>query len=183
MKSIRTFLILTLLLTIIAALSAHEITLTDEFDPQFSLWLPDEWDVTLSKNTINAVSPDGLLYCVVWNIEGVEEDEEAKKIIRERVEGVLDDVEYDPDTELEIEGMDAKIVEGTAEHQGKEVVFLITMFRHADDRVGVIGFVGDPEVRNLYKGTIIDILSTVEPDAEFKAEKARQAREDSEKDD
>lgn len=183
MKSIRTFLIVTLAVSILGAVSAHEITLTDEFDPQFSLWLPDEWDVTLSKDTIRAVSSDGLLYCVVWDIEGVEEDQEAEKIIRERVESVLDDVEYDPDTELEIEGMDAKIVEGTAKHEDKEVIFLITAFRYADDKVGVVSFVGDPEVRNIYKGTIIDILSTVEPDAEFKAEKARQDREESEKDD
>lgn len=170
MKSIKTFSIVVLLLAVAGGLFAHQITMTDKFDPQFSLWLPDNWNVTLSENTINAVTPDGLLYCVVWDITGVKTDAQAEKIIRERIDEVLDDVEYDPDTKLELGEMDATIVEGTAEHEDQDVIFLVTMFRHADDRVGVIAFVGDPEVRELYKGTIIDILSTVSPDAEFKAE-------------
>ena len=177
MKSTRTFSIVVLFLTIVFALSAHEITLTENFDPLFSVWLPNDWKVTLNTDSVDAVAPDGLIYCVVWDIKDVETCQQAEKIIREQVAEVLEDVEYYPDTDLELDEMEATIVEGTATENGKDVIFVITMFRHADDRVGVVAFVGDPEVRSLYKGTMIDILSTVTPDAEFKAAKTKEAEE------
>ena len=176
MKSIRTFSIVVLLLAIVTALSAHEITMTENYDPLFSVWLPNHWDITLKPDSIDAVSPDGLIYCVVWDIEDVETDQKAEEIIREQVAEVLEDIEYYPDTDLELEGMDATIVEGAATENGKKVVFVVTMFRHANDRVGVVAFVSDPKASRLYKGTIIDILSTVTPDAEFKAAKAKEAK-------
>jgi hypothetical protein len=177
MKSIRIFSIVVMLVTIVAVLAGHEITMTENFDPLFSIWLPNDWKVTLNPDNFDAVSPDGLIYCVVWDIEDVETCQEAEKIIREQVAEVLEDIEYYPDTDLELDEMEATIVEGAATENGKEVVFVITMFRHADDRVGVVAFVSDPKASLLYKGTIIDILSTVTPDAEFKAAKAKEAKE------
>jgi hypothetical protein len=178
MKSFKAFSIVVMLLTIVAILSAHEITMTDNFNPLFSIWLPNEWKVTLNPEDFDAVAPDGLIYCVVWDVEDVETDQQAEEIIREQVAEVLEDIEYYPDTDLELDGMDATIIEGSATENSKEVVFVITMFRHADDRVGVVAFVSDPKASLLYKGTIIDILSTVTPDAEFKAAKAKEAREE-----
>jgi hypothetical protein len=151
--------------------------MTENYDPLFSVWLPNDWKVTIDTDSIDAVAPDGLLYCVIWDIANVETDQQAEEIIREQVAEVLEDIEYYPDTDLELEGMDATIVEGAATENGKKVVFVITMFRHADDRVGVVAFVSDPKASLLYKGTIIDILSTVTPDAEFKAAKAKEAKE------
>ncbi len=58
-------------------------------------------------------------------------------------------------------------MEGRGKLDGKDVVFFVVAFQHAEDRVGVVVFIGDPAIRRLYRSTIIDIVVSIRPDAEF----------------
>ncbi len=156
---------------------AHEITYTDHFEPQFTIWLPDEWKVTLEKERITAFSDDGMLWLVVVDMKSVSSMDDAAARIRARVDEALTAVQYQEPINLELQGMPARLVEGQGKLKGKDVVFFVMGFQHAEDRVGMLGVIGDPAVRTLYKTTIIDIATSIRPAASFYAGQEPPARE------
>ncbi len=156
---------------------AHEITYTDHFEPQFTIWLPDEWKVTLEKERITAFSDDGMLWTVVADMKSVSSMDDAAARIRARVDKAFTAVQYQEPINLELQGMPARFVEGRGKLKGKDVVFFIMGFQHAEDRVGLLGMVGDPAVRELYKTTVIDIATSIRPAASFYAGQEPLARE------
>ena len=156
---------------------AHEITYTDHFEPQFTIWLPDEWKVTLEKERITAFSDDGMLWLVVVDMKSVSSMDDAAARIRARVDEALTAVQYQEPINVELQGMPARLVEGQGKLKGKDVVFFVMGFQHAEDRVGMLGVIGDPAVRTLYKTTIIDIATSIRPAASFYAGQETPARE------
>ncbi len=156
---------------------AHEITYTDHFEPQFTIWLPDEWKVTLEKERITAFSDDGMLWLIVVDMKSVSSMDDAAARIRARVDEALTAVQYQEPINVELQGMPARLVEGQGKLKGKDVVFFVMAFQHAEDRVGMLGVIGDPAVRTLYKTTIIDIATSIRPAASFYAGQETPARE------
>jgi len=156
---------------------AHEITYTDHFEPQFTIWLPDEWKVTLEKERITAFSDDGMLWLIVVDMKSVSSMDDAAARIRARVDEALTAVQYQEPINVELQGMPARLVEGQGKLKGKDVVFFVMGFQHAEDRVGMLGVIGDPAVRTLYKTTIIDIATSIRPAASFYAGQETPARE------
>jgi hypothetical protein len=177
MKKLITMMAIALSVTLAGVGSAHEITLTDRFEPQFSVWLPNDWTVTLKKERITAVTDDGLLWCGVWDLENTPSLKIAKAKLEARAEAMFDDVAYDEPVEVELEGMPGASVEGRGTLDGKKIVFFLLTFQHADDRVGVVAFIGDPAIRKLYRTTIIDIADSITGNAQFYADEAAAAED------
>ncbi len=112
---------------------AHEITYTDHFEPQFTIWLPDEWKVTLEKERITAFSDDGMLWTVVADMKSVSSMDDAAARIRARVDKAFTAVQYQEPINLELQGMPARFVEGRGKLKGKDVVLWTWVLQRESD--------------------------------------------------
>ena len=114
---------------------------------------------------------------IAADMKSVSSMDDAAARIRARVDKAFTAVQYQEPIDVELQGMPARFVEGRGKLQGKDVVFLILSFQHAEDRVGLLGMIGDPAVRKLYKTTVIDIATSIKPAASFYAGREPLARE------
>jgi len=142
-----------------------EIVLRKGETPLLGIGYPSDWRQTVSQMSVTAVSPDGLLWSSLSELNFGDLDS-AEAGVKGWLKGELKDVAF-RDTQTGERG--ARIMTGTAksEKSGAFVEFAAAVFMAAPDVAGGVAFIADASVSDHYKTTVQHVAESIRVAEDF----------------
>lgn len=148
---------------------AQKVTYLDADQPAFSVTYPDSWIVRTprieGRNVISSYPNDGsLLWQGMWIMREARTVEESIERIKNMELGLFEDSKLKKDPWVERVGdLDAKCYSGSGLYKGaRPVETFMAFFELSDQRVGVFGYIGEPDAIEANRGALEDMLYSLE---------------------
>jgi hypothetical protein len=123
---------------------------------KYAIWVPDTWKVYIKNERLTAESRDNDLYMVVAPLE----DKTAELLdddVGDFIDAELDNMKITADRREKLDGLEARIIEGTGTDDGEMFFRAIALKPSEDDGIIVMLIYGEPgEMKRPTNRTIID---------------------------
>jgi hypothetical protein len=166
----RTFLFLTVaLIAISGSATAQQMTYNQGGEAAFSVTYPDGWEIrtprTEGRNVISAYPTDGsLLWQGMWIMRDSESVEDSLARLEAMETGLFKDAKLirEPWTE-KLGDLTLRCFMGSGRYQENQAVeTFMALFQLPGNRVGALGYIGDPEAIKAHAEELHSLLQSLE---------------------
>ncbi len=107
---------------------AHSLTYESETSPLFCVSLPQDWTLRTSGCRVVAAPADSSMWLGVWRLEEHTSAQQAEEDAADYLSAWFQEVQAAPAQRLQVNGMPAVRIDGTAVYEGNPVRFAAVIF-------------------------------------------------------
>ena len=79
------------------------------------------------------------------------------------MEELFTDIEKSDPEPVQINGMTAETIEGSAKSAGNDIIYFAVLFKTKKDTMGIAAFIGDPIAQYIHLDTVTKMVASLTP--------------------
>ena len=158
---------LTALVTSLMLMTTLSFAKTFEYpgqDPIFAITFPDDWNIDVDEELLNAMPADSSIYLGLWAMDGVENLEAAFEALDESFADLITDVECDDPEAIEINDIQIITIDGKGKTTdgAVDIVLSVALFSPDDETIFVVLAFGTPEAEKKHSEALGSIVNSIQ---------------------